>query len=162
MENKEVKHAISVLVENKPGVLARLSGLFAGRGYNIDSLCVGETHDPSISRMTIVTSGDPRIVEQIIKQLRKVIDVIKVVDITDQPHIERELILVKVNAVGEAREEIIRLVEIFRGKIVDVTMDSFIIEITGDADKTLAFLKLMRNFGIRELVRTGTAAIQRG
>ncbi len=155
-------HVLSLLVENKPGVLARISGLFAGRGYNIESLCVGETQDPNYSRMTIVTKGDERVVEQIEKQLRKIIEVVKVSNITDTPHVERELILVKVSATKENRDEIVRLVEIFRGKIIDVTLKSLTIEITGDRDKTSAFLQLLKPFGIKELVRTGIAAIKRG
>jgi acetolactate synthase-1/3 small subunit len=155
-------HVLSLLVENKPGVLARIAGLFAGRGYNIESLCVGETQDPNYSRMTIVTKGDERVVEQIEKQLRKIIEVVKVSNITDTPHVERELILVKVSATKENRDEIVRLVEIFRGKIIDVTLKSLTIEITGDRDKTTAFLQLLKPFGIKELVRTGIAAIKRG
>lgn len=155
-------HVLSLLVENKPGVLARIAGLFAGRGYNIESLCVGETQDPNYSRMTIVTKGDERIVEQIEKQLRKIIEVVKVSNITDTPHVERELILVKVSTTKENRDEIVRLVEIFRGKIIDVTLKSLTIEITGDRDKTSAFLQLLKPFGIKELVRTGIAAIKRG
>jgi acetolactate synthase-1/3 small subunit len=155
-------HVLSLLVENKPGVLARIAGLFAGRGYNIESLCVGETQDPNYSRMTIVTKGDERVVEQIEKQLRKIIEVVKVSNITDTPHVERELILVKVSATKENRDEIVRLVEIFRGKIIDVTLKSLTIEITGDRDKTSAFLQLLKPFGIKELVRTGIAAIKRG
>ena len=155
-------HVLSLLVENKPGVLARIAGLFAGRGYNIESLCVGETQDPNYSRMTIVTKGDERVVEQIEKQLRKIIEVVKVSNITDTPHVERELILVKVSATKENRDEIVRLVEIFRGKIIDVTLKSLTIEITGDGDKTSAFLQLLKPFGIKELVRTGIAAIKRG
>jgi acetolactate synthase-1/3 small subunit len=155
-------HVLSLLVENKPGVLARIAGLFAGRGYNIESLCVGETQDPNYSRMTIVTKGDERVVEQIEKQLRKIIEVVKVSNITDTPHVERELILVKVSATKENRDEIMRLVEIFRGKIIDVTLKSLTIEITGDRDKTSAFLQLLKPFGIKELVRTGIAAIKRG
>jgi len=155
-------HVLSLLVENKPGVLARIAGLFAGRGYNIESLCVGETQDPNYSRMTIVTKGDERIVEQIEKQLRKIIEVVKVSNITDTPHVERELILVKVSTTKENRDEIVRLVEIFRGKIIDVTLKSLTIEITGDRDKTSALLQLLKPFGIKELVRTGIAAIKRG
>lgn len=162
-QNSDIKyHTISVLVENKFGVLARVAGLFAGRGYNIDSLCVGETHDPAVSRMTIVTHGDTNIIEQIIKQLRKLVDVIKVTDVSEHAHIERELVLIKVAATGGARDEIIRITEIFRAKILDVTLDSYTIEITGDEDKIKAFINLMKTFGIKELVRTGRAAIARG
>lgn len=161
-KTEEKSHVLTLLVENKAGVLARISGLFAGRGYNIESLCVGETNDPKISRMTIITRGDSRVVEQIEKQLRKIIEVIKVSNITDVPHVERELMLVKVHATRENRDEIMRLVEIFRGKIVDVTLKTLTIEITGDRDKTDAFLKLINPFGIKEVVRTGIAAIKRG
>lgn len=156
------EHIISVLVENRFGVLARIAGLFAGRGYNIESLCVGVTSDPSISRMTIVSKGEEHIIEQIIKQLRKIVEVVKVVDITDQSHIERELVLIKVQAVGNSRDEIIRLIEIFRAKILDVTHNSYVIEVTGDENKVEAFLNLLQHFGIKEIVRTGKAAISRG
>ena len=159
---EEKSHVLSLLVENKVGVLARIAGLFAGRGYNIESLCVGETQDPDFSRMTIVTKGDQRVVEQIEKQLRKIIEVVKVSNITELPHVERELMLVKVSATREKRDEIMRLVEIFRGKIVDVTLKSLTIEITGDRDKTEAFLKLIKPFGIKEVARTGITAIKRG
>lgn len=161
-KTEEKPHVLTLLVENKAGVLARISGLFAGRGYNIESLCVGETNDPKISRMTIITRGDSKIVEQIEKQLRKIIEVIKVSNITDVPHVERELMLVKVHATKENRDEIMRLVEIFRGKIVDVTLKTLTVEITGDREKTDAFLQLINPFGIKEVVRTGIAAIRRG
>lgn len=161
-KTEEKPHVLTLLVENKAGVLARISGLFAGRGYNIESLCVGETNDPKVSRMTIITRGDSRVVEQIEKQLRKIIEVIKVSNITDVPHVERELMLVKVHATKENRDEIMRLVEIFRGKIVDVTLKTLTVEITGDREKTHAFLQLINPFGIKEVVRTGIAAIRRG
>ncbi|MDW8086946.1 MAG: acetolactate synthase small subunit [Candidatus Calescibacterium sp.] len=161
-KTEEKPHVLTLLVENKAGVLARISGLFAGRGYNIESLCVGETNDPKVSRMTIITRGDSRVVEQIEKQLRKIIEVIKVSNITDVPHVERELMLVKVHATKENRDEIMRLVEIFRGKIVDVTLKTLTVEITGDREKTDAFLHLINPFGIKEVVRTGIAAIRRG
>lgn len=161
-KTEEKPHVLTLLVENKAGVLARISGLFAGRGYNIESLCVGETNDPKVSRMTIITRGDSRVVEQIEKQLRKIIEVIKVSNITDVPHVERELMLVKVHATKENRDEIMRLVEIFRGKIVDVTLKTLTVEITGDREKTDAFLQLINPFGIKEVVRTGIAAIRRG
>ncbi len=161
-KTEEKSHVLTLLVENKAGVLARISGLFAGRGYNIESLCVGETNDPKISRMTIITRGDSKVVEQIEKQLRKIIEVIKVSNITDVPHVERELMLVKVHATKENRDEVMRLVEIFRGKIVDVTLKTLTVEITGDREKTDAFLQLINPFGIKEVVRTGIAAIKRG
>jgi len=130
-----MKHIISVEVENRFGILARISSLFSARGFNIDSLAVGETEDPTISRMTLVVPGNDRIIEQVIKQLRKLIDVIKVVDLTDEERIERELILVKVQAKGADRAEIMRIVDIFRARIVDVHPDSFIIEATGSEEK---------------------------
>lgn len=161
-KTEEKSHVLTLLVENKAGVLARISGLFAGRGYNIESLCVGETNDPKISRMTIITRGDSKIVEQIEKQLRKIIEVIKVSNITDTPHVERELMLVKVHATKDNRDEVMRLAEIFRGKIIDVTLKTLTVEITGDREKTDAFLQLINPFGIKEVVRTGIAAIKRG
>lgn len=157
-----MKRVISVLVENKFGVLARIASLFSGRGYNIESLCVAETIDPTMSRMTIVTNGDPQIIEQIIKQLRKLIDVIKVVDLTEFDYIDRELILIKVKASGPERAEILRIVEIFRGKVIDVTSDTYTIEITGDEDKVRAIIELLKPFGVKEVVRTGKIAITRG
>jgi len=157
-----MKRTISVLVENKFGVLARVASLFSGRGYNIESLCVAETIDPTVSRMTIVTSGDPMVIEQIIKQLRKLIDVIKVVDLTEFDYIERELVLIKVRATGPERAEILRIVEIFRGKVIDVTPETYTLEITGDEEKIKAIIELLKPFGIKEIVRTGKVAITRG
>ena len=156
------EHVLSILVENKVGVLARVSGLFAGRGYNIESLCVGVTQDKEISRMTIVTRGDDRVVEQIEKQLRKMVEVIKVSNITDDPHIERELVLVKVYADEEKRKDVMTLAEIFRAKIVDVAPKTVTIEITGDEDKIEAFLRLVKSYGIKEIARTGRVAMRRG
>ena len=156
-----MRHTISVTVENKFGVLARVAGLFSGRGFNIESLSVGETLDPSVSRMTIVTRGDDRIIEQVIKQLRKLIDVIKVSDLTGTSFVERELILIKVRAKESGRAEILRVNEIFRGKIVDVSPDTYTFLITGDQDKTDAFIRLVKPFGIKEIVRTGKVAIAR-
>ncbi len=157
-----MKRTISVLVENRFGVLAKVASLFSGRGYNIESLCVAETLDPTISRMTIVTSGDPQVIEQIIKQLRKLIDVIKVVDLTEFDYIERELVLIKVKATDPERAEILRIVEIFRGKVIDVTSETYTLEITGDEDKIKAIVELLKPFGIKEIVRTGRVAITRG
>lgn len=157
-----MKHTISVLVENKPGVLARIAGLFSARGFNIESLAVGETEDPSISRMTIIVEGDERILEQVSKQLNKLIDVIKLTDFTNEDFINRDLILIKVNADGTKRAEIIQLVDIFRAKIVDVGQKSLIIELTGDEDKVVSFINLVRPFGIKEMVRTGRIAMARG
>jgi len=156
-----MRHTLSVLVENKPGVLARVAGLFSGRGFNITSLTVGETEDASTSRMTIVVAGDDAILEQITKQLNKLVDTIKIYDFTGEAHLERELALIKVQAEVRCRSEITQLVEIFRAKIVDVSEKSFTLEITGTADKVNAFIELLRPFGIRELIRTGTVAIAR-
>ncbi len=156
-----MRHTLSVLVENKPGVLARIAGLFSGRGFNISSLTVGETDDPSVSRMTIVSTGDDTILEQICKQLNKLIDTIKVQDLTEESHLERELVLLKIAAESGQRAEIVQLAEIFRAKIVDVSERTFTLEITGIRDKVNAFLELMKPFGIKELVRTGTVAVAR-
>jgi acetolactate synthase-1/3 small subunit len=160
MEDK--KHTISVLVENRFGVLARVAGLFSSRGYNIDSLCVGETDNPTISRMTIVARGDDKILEQIIKQLNKLIDVIKVNDLTTENHIERELVLLKVSTEGKKRSEIMEIVDIFRAKIIDVAPKTLTIEVTGDEDKIQAITSLFKPFGIKEFIRTGKIAITRG
>lgn len=157
-----MKHIISVLVENEFGVLSRISGLFSGRGFNIESLCVAETLDPTISTMTIVTTGDDAIIEQILKQLNKLINVIKVIDFRDTDYVSREMVLVKVNADEKTREEILRMVEIFRGKIIDVSQRTYTIMITGDEEKLRAFLALVRPLGIKDLVRTGPVAMARG
>src|SRR2546428_296842 len=156
------KHTIAVLVENKFGVLSRVAGLFSARGYNIESLSVGETLDPSVSRMTIVVTGDEFVIEQVTKQLHKLIDVIKVSDLTDDDHVERELMLIRVNAEPQHREEILRTADIFRAKVVDVTPVSFTLEATGDEPKLEALVELLRPMGIQELVRTGKVAIARG
>lgn len=156
-----MKHTIAVLVENHFGVLARVSGLFSARGFNIDSLTVGETEDPTISRMTIVVDGDDRVLEQIMKQLNKLIDVIKVVDLTDEETIDREIVLAKINASASTRADIIQIVNTFRAKIVDVNPKTMTIEVTGTESKLDAMLELLRPFGIRELVRTGLIAIAR-
>jgi len=161
-ENKISSHIISVTVENRFGVLARIAGLFSARGYNIDSLCVAETDDPSISRMTIVVKGDEKILEQIYKQLNKLIDVIKVVDLTKEEHVERELALIKVNTPSfNERQEVMQLVSIFRGKIVDVGKKTLTIEISGSGDKIRAMIDLLKGFGIKEMARTGKIAILR-
>ncbi|MFA4966798.1 MAG: acetolactate synthase small subunit [Candidatus Margulisiibacteriota bacterium] len=157
-----MKHTISVIVENKPGVLSRVAGLFARRGFNIESLAVGVTEIPSVSRMTIVAEGDERDLEQITKQLYKLIDTLKVFDLPADKAIERELILVKVAANDKNRQEINQIVDIFRGKIVDVAENSMTIEITGDESKVNGAEKLLSKFGIKELVRTGKIALQRG
>ncbi|MDD5454505.1 MAG: acetolactate synthase small subunit [Candidatus Ratteibacteria bacterium] len=158
------KHIISVLVENKSGVLSRIAALFAARGFNIDSLAVGETEDPKISRMTIVSEGEENVLEQVVKQLRRLIDVISVSDYTKKglDYVDRELVLVKVEAASSAkRSEIIEVVDIFRAKIVDVSLKTLSIEITGTGDKIQAFLDLMHDFKIKEIVRTGKIAIVR-
>ncbi|MDD5773590.1 MAG: acetolactate synthase small subunit [bacterium] len=157
-----MRHTISLLVRNKPGVLSHIAGLFSARGYNIDSLTVGETDDNTVSRMTIVTIGDDRIVEQVSKQLNKLIDVIKVVDLTDQPFVDRELVLIKVQAEGEKRSQIIEITDIFRAKIVDVSPKTITVEITGDDSKIQAIIELLSPFGIKEIARTGKVAIARG
>jgi acetolactate synthase I/III small subunit len=156
------KHTIAVLVENKFGVLSRVAGLFSARGYNIESLSVGETLDPSVSRMTLVVSGDEFVIEQVMKQLHKLIDVIKVNDLTDESHVERELVLVRVNAEPQHRAEILRVGDIFRAKVVDVTPVSYVLEATGDEGKIDAMLELLRPLGVQEVVRTGRVAISRG
>ena len=156
------KHTVAVLVENKFGVLSRVAGLFSARGYNIESLSVGETLDPSVSRMTLVVRGDAFVIEQVIKQLHKLIDVIKVTDLSEEDHVEREMILLKVNAEPAARAEILRIGDIFRAKVVDVTPVTYTLEITGEESKLDAIVELLRPFGIQELVRTGKVAIARG
>jgi acetolactate synthase-1/3 small subunit len=157
-----MRHTISVLVENKFGVLARVASMFSAKGYNIESLSVGETIDPEVSRMTIVVTGDDMILEQIVKQLRRLIDVIKVSDLTQGNFIDRELVLVKVRAEQTARSEIINIVDIFRGKIVDVSPKSYTVEITGDRGKIDALISLLTPFGIKEIARTGKVAMARG
>lgn len=157
----EEKHILSLLVDNQPGVLARIASLFSGRGYNIESLCVAATTDPVVSRITMVIGGDAPIVEQIKKQLFKLINVIKVYDLTGQQYVQRELILIKVNAKPEHRAEILRVVDIFRGNIVDVGPEHYIIEITGDEDKIGAILTLLKPMGIKEVARTGNSALLR-
>jgi acetolactate synthase-1/3 small subunit len=156
-----MKHTISITVENRFGVLSRVVGLFSGRGFNIESLSVGETIDPEISRITIVTRGDDRIVEQVTKQLRKLVDVIKVTDLTDLNFVDREMILIKLNATEKNKAEILRINEIFRGKIVDVSPASYTFLITGDEDKIEAFIKMLKPFGVKEIARTGKVAVSR-
>jgi len=156
-----MKHLISVEVENRFGVLARITSLFSARGFNIDSLTVGETEDPTISQITMVVPGDDQLIEQVIKQLRKLIDVIKVVDLTQKETITRELVMVRVSARGRDRDEIMRLAEIFRARIVDVHPESFTIEITGGKEKINGILTLLRPFGIKKLLRTGKIAMVR-
>jgi acetolactate synthase-1/3 small subunit len=156
------RHIISILIENEAGALSRVSGLFSARGYNIETLTVAPTEDASMSRMTIVTSGSDEIVEQITKQLNKLIDVVKLIDISESSHIERELMMVKVRASGNTREEIKRLCGIFRGNILDVTPNSYVIEVTGEKSKLDAFLRAISEDHIIEVVRSGTTGILRG
>ena len=157
-----MRHVISLLVENKVGVLARITSLISGRGFNIDSLAVGETENPALSQMTIVVKGDDGIVEQVRKQLGKIIDVIKVVDFSNDEFVERDLMLLKVYVPPGKRSEIIEIVEIFRGKIVDVGQKDLVIELAGMEEKLEAMIQLLRPYGIKELVRTGSIAIGRG
>ena len=156
------KHTIAVLVENKFGVLSRVAGLFSARGYNIESLSVGETVDSSVSRMTLVVRGDEVVIEQVGKQLHKLIDVIKVTDLTQENHVERELVLMRVNAEPQHRAEVLRVADIFRAKVIDVTPMTLTLEVTGDESKLAAIVELLRPIGIQELVRTGKVAIARG
>ena len=157
-----MKHTLTVLVENKSGVLFRVASLFSRRGYNIDSLAVGVTEDPKISRMTIVVDGDDYVLEQVTKQLNKLVDVIKVSDIGVDEAVERELALIKVTADVSARTEIIQIADIFRARIVDVAPKSITVEVTGDEAKIQAIEKLLRQFGIKEMARTGKIALMRG
>jgi len=157
----EARHTISVWVENIPGVLSRVTGLFSGRGFNIESLCVAETTDPEVSRITVVSSGDEQITEQIIKQLRKLINVIKVVDLSKVDHVEREMALVTVKAEGASRAEVLRLADIFRCRVVDVSPNTYSLEITGNHGKLQAVLENLKVHGILDIVQSGTMAIQR-
>ncbi len=158
----KTRHTIVALVGNKPGVLTRMASLFRRRGYNIESIAVGHSETPGLSRMTIVVNGTEDLLEQVRKQLNKVVDVVKVVDVTGDNITARELALIKVKATSTTRSEIIEIVAIFRANIVDVSPDSLTIEITGDEEKVDSLLKLLRNFGIREIARTGRIAMQRG
>lgn len=157
-----MKHTLSVLVENKPGVLARISSLFSRRGFNIESLAVGPTEDPAVSRMTIVVDLEDRPLEQVTKQLHKLINVIKISDLTPEEAVERELIIIKVTASPAVRAEIIEIADIFRAKIIDVGRDTVTIEVTGTEDKVEAMVDLLRPYGIKELARTGKVALTRG
>lgn len=158
----EHEHLIACLVENHPGVLSRISGMFSSRGYNIESLAVGVTSDPTVSRITIVARGDDAVVEQIVKQLNRLVDVISVVEIGGRGHVERELMLVKVKAEGKTRSEIMQICDIFRSRIVDVHAEFLIIETSGTAEKNEALLEMFRPFGIVEINRTGRIALHRG
>ncbi len=161
-ELNTMRHNISILLENEAGALSRVAGLFSARGYNIESLTVAPTEDASLSRMTIVTSGTEEVVEQIIKQLNKLVDVIKVVDLSEAAHTERELMLIKVRATGKDREEMKRMADIFRGRIIDVTDSTYVIELTGASGKLDSFLAAIDSGLILETVRTGVCGIGRG
>ncbi len=156
-----MKHTLSVLVENEPGALSRITGLFSGRGFNIESLCVAPTLDQTMSHLTLVTSGDEYIIEQIIKQLNRLVDVCKVVDVSEGEFVEREMALIKVKAEDETRAEVLRMCDIFRCKVVDVSPRTYTIEVTGPESKLKAVMELLRPIGIKEITRTGTIAIQR-
>ena len=157
-----MRHIVSILVENEPGVLVRVAGLFAGRGFNIEDLSVAKTLDPTVSRITLVTTGDDQVIEQVVKQLNKLICTIKVVDFQDTTHVEREMVLIKVTADERTRAEVFNIVNIFRAKVIDVGPRSYIIEVTGDEGKIRTILDLLRPLGMREIVRTGKVAMQRG
>lgn len=157
-----MRHIISVLIENEPGALSRVVGLFSARGYNIESLTVAPTEDSSLSRMTIVTTGSDEVIEQITKHLNRLVEVVKVYDLSDGAHIERELMLIKVRAVGKEREEMKRTTDIFRGRVIDVTDKSYTIELTGDSSKLDAFIDSIDKSAILETVRTGSSGIGRG
>jgi len=157
-----LKHVLAVLVEDKPGVLSRVAGLFSRRGFNIDNIAVGETITPGISRMTITVEGSETIVEQVAKQLHKLVNVLKVSNLSKEPSVSRELMLIKVKAEMGSRSDIQQIVETFRGKVVDVSPDSMVIEVTGNEEKMEAIKLLLQDFGIREIVRTGKIAVLRG
>jgi len=157
-----MRHILSILMENESGALSRVAGLFSARGYNIESLTVAPTEDASLSRMTIVTTGTDEVVEQITKQLHKLIDVVKLMDMTEGPHIEREMLLIKIRTEGSSREEVQRLSEIFRGRIIDVTDASYTVELTGTSSKLDAFLEAVNDSWIIEVVRSGVSGIARG
>jgi len=157
-----LRHIISMLLENESGALSRVAGLFSARGYNIESLTVAPTEDATLSRLTLVTSGSEEVIEQITKQLNKLVDVVKLVDLTEGPHIEREMLLIRVNAEGAMRDEVKRLVDIFRGRVIDVTETAYVIELTGTGEKLDAFIQAVRGAGIIETVRSGVSGIGRG
>ncbi|MFZ5594174.1 MAG: acetolactate synthase small subunit [Pseudomonadota bacterium] len=157
-----MRHIISILLENESGALSRVAGLFSARGYNIESLTVAPTEDPSLSRMTLVTRGSDDVIEQITKQLNKLVDVVKIMDLTEGPHLEREMMLIKLRAVGDGREELKRLVDIFRGHIIDVTASTYTVELTGTGDKLDAFIQAIGETKILETVRSGVSGIARG
>ena len=157
-----MRHVLSALVQNQPGVLAHVSGMLASRGFNIDSLAVGETEDPQLSRMTFVVHGDDNVLDQVRKQLDKIVSVVRVVDISSENYVERDLMLIKVEAPSDKRMEISLLCEMFRGRVVDISPDNMMIEISGTEAKIEAFIELMRPYGILELARTGRIALVRG
>ncbi|NDY55913.1 acetolactate synthase small subunit [Desulfovibrio sulfodismutans] len=157
-----MRHIISILVENEPGVLSRVAGLFSGRGFNIETLNVAPTLTPGLSIMTITTHGDEQIIEQIIKQLRKLVTTLKVVDLSEASSVEREMMLLRVDAEGTKRAEILRIVDIFRCKVVDVSPEELIIEVTGEQGKLTALINLLQRYGIKEVARTGAVALRRG
>lgn len=157
-----MRHIISILLENEAGALSRVANMFSARGYNIDSLTVAPTEDETLSRMTLVTRGSDDIIEQITKQLHKLVDVVKLTDLTEGRHIEREMMLIKVRAVGDARDEVKRLVDIFRGRVIDVTDTTYAIELTGTGEKLDAFIEAIRGMGIIEVARSGVSGIARG
>ncbi|MEE9596478.1 MAG: acetolactate synthase small subunit [Acidiferrobacterales bacterium] len=157
-----MRHIISILLENESGALSRVANMFSARGFNIDSLTVAPTEDDTLSRMTLVTRGSDDIIEQITKQLHKLVEVVKLSDLTEGRHIEREMMLIKVRAVGDSREEVARLVDIFRGRVIDVTDTTYAIEVTGTGEKLDAFLEAIRGVGIIEVARSGVSGIARG
>lgn len=156
-----MKHTLSVLLRNKPGALSRVTGLFSGRGFNIESLCVAETFDPQVSCLTVVTRGEAAIIEQITKQLHKLIDVIKISDVSEGEFVEREMVLIRVKAEASTRAEVLRIIDIFRGKVVDVSPTTYALEITGSESKIKAVIDILRPLGIKEIVRTGKIAMMR-
>jgi len=156
-----LRHTLSILVDNESGVLSRIAGLFSARGFNIESLCVAETLEPDTSRITLVTSGDEFIIHQIIKRFNNMVNVIEVTDLTNETRVEREMVLVRIDARIETRAEILRIADIFRAKVVDVGVKSYTLELTGDLDKITAFVELLQPMGIKEIARTGTVAMTR-
>ncbi|HSG31233.1 MAG TPA: acetolactate synthase small subunit [Thermodesulfobacteriota bacterium] len=156
-----MRHTISILVDNESGVLSRISGLFSARGFNIESLCVAEAREPGTSRITLVTSGDPHVIAQVVKRFNNMVNVIEVNDLTTQTRVEREMVLVRVDTKKEYRAEILRIVDIFRAKVVDVGQKNYMLELTGDKDKLTAFIDLLAPMGISEIARTGTVALKR-
>ena len=156
-----MKHTLSVLLRNKPGALSRVTGLFSGRGFNIESLCVAETFDPQVSCLTVVTRGEAAIIEQITKQLHKLIDVIKISDVSEGEFVEREMVLIRVRAEASTRAEVLRIIDIFRGKVVDVSPTTYALEITGSESKIKAVIDILKPLGIKEIVRTGKIAMMR-